>query len=100
MHIHATPRVVMTVVAVTLALAIAASAVQAAETTVTFDDLPALPSFIAGQFVPEADRLSNQLISAYGIEFSSEAPYVAVVNGGAFAPSPQISWVALRRTVF
>jgi hypothetical protein len=63
-----------------------ASAVQA--TTVTFDNLPALPTFWAGNPVPAVDRLSNQLISADGIGFSSAAPYVAVVDNCNCMASP------------
>jgi hypothetical protein len=89
LDLHSALRTLTTVVSLMVGLTIGAFAAHASdEITITFDDLLATPTSNAGHLVPQADRLSNQLISAYGIGFNSEAPYVAVANGGETAPSP------------
>src|SRR5258706_15154121 len=64
------------------------SRATAGPTLINFDNLPASTAYSQGNFVPVADRLSNQLQSTSGILFSSNSPYVAVVvlNGNS-APS-------------
>ena len=53
----------------------------AALTTIDFEGLPAM-TYFPGSPIPESAKLSSQLLTSYGVTFSSADPYVAVVALG------------------
>jgi hypothetical protein len=64
----------------TLLLSVSSAVSQT--TTIDFEHLPGM-TFWSGNAVPEASRLSSQLLDSHGVKFSSaSAPYVAVVALG------------------
>lgn len=65
---------------------LACPSVVRGQIVITFDTLPAMGN-APGVTVPLANRLSNQLAATLGVEFSSAAPFVAVVNHGTPTPS-------------
>jgi len=69
-----------------LAILIGCSLPLHAQIVITFDTLPAMANS-PGAVVPLANRLSNQLAATLGVEFSSDAAFVAVVNHGLPTPS-------------
>lgn len=66
-------------------LALAASA-AAQNVLINFDNIPGMPNG-SGQIVPAASRLSTQLASTLGVQFTSPGGFVAIVNHGAPTPS-------------
>ncbi len=60
---------------------------RARAVTITFEELPAAPSSVAGTPVPAASQLTTQYASL-GVLFDSLGGFASVVDMGAYAPSP------------